>query len=321
MNEDWKKFLQQKITNVTQSNNEHCLVDLSSFDIIEISGDDAEDFLQGQLSSDVSSLEIGTWQMSSWCNIKGRVIATFFLYRDTQRYFLLLKNTISEKLSKRLQMFVLRAKVTITNLSEEFVPIGLTADLNKEALSYIDGIENTHLLTIRTGSEPARSIIICPVTNAKELWQKISEQADVSEAAQWEILDIQSGIPWVGEECSEEFLPQSLNLDLLGGLSFDKGCYPGQEIVARMHFRGKLKQRLYCAKIATQDKISIKAKVSSNSAQQHVGQVVNCIEDSEANYLILLTLDLEATEADSLFFESENGPYLELSPLPYSLAN
>ena len=118
----------------------------------------------------------------------------------------------------------------------------------------------------------------------------------------------------------KNFLPQSLNLDLLGGLSFDKGCYPGQEIVARMHFRGKLKQRLYAANIAAQADIPCKTKVYSNSASQHVGQIVNSVERGANNYLLLLTLDLESAEADKLYLDSENEPVLELVPLPYSLA-
>ncbi len=319
MNEDWKKFLQQQETSVSDSADNNCLSDLSRFDLIEISGDDSESFLQGQLSSDLSNLDSGTWHISSWCNIKGRVIATFLLYRDAPRYFLLLESSLSEKLSKRLQMFILRANVTITNRSDELVRIGLTGPLNKEPLSFLDGFENIHVLPFVTEIEPLRSIIFCPVTKAIELWQQLAAQAIVTEAGHWGILDIQAGIPWVGEEGSEEFLPQSLNLDLLGGLSFDKGCYPGQEIVARMHFRGKLKQRMYAAKTETKENIPIKAKVYSASAKQHVGQIVNSIECSKDNYLILLTLDLEAAEADRLYLGSENGSQVELIALPYSL--
>ena len=168
MNEEWKNFLLQQETTASQSQNKNCLSDLSHLDIMEISGDDSQSFLQGQLSSDLSTLKSGDWQLSSWCNIKGRVIATFLVYRATDRYFILLENTISQKLSKRLQMFVLRANVSITNRSNDLVPVGLTGPLGQETQSYLDEKENMHVLDLETAPETARSIIICPVTEAME---------------------------------------------------------------------------------------------------------------------------------------------------------
>ena len=317
MNQDWKEFLLKQSAEIEDGPDvdaEAFITDLSRFSVLEISGEDAESFLQAQLSSDVSSLKPGNWQRSAWCNIKGRVIATFLIYRSDSHFLLLVEHEQCESISKRLQMFVLRAKVSITDQSGILVRLGLSA-----SGQILDEVGGDKLVVMPLEGNPQRAIVICPAEAAIALWQSMSSVLPHASPDAWALKDIRAGLPWVGVEGSEEFLPQSLNLDLLGGLSFDKGCYPGQEIVARMHFRGKLKQRLFVARVSSSKDISSGDKIYSSSAQQHVGQIVNRCKNRAGQYEILIALDLAAVDENTLHLLEENGPELELLELPYSL--
>ncbi len=124
---------------------------------------------------------------------------------------------------------------------------------------------------------------------------------------------------WVGKTGSEEFLPQSLNLDLLGGLSFEKGCYPGQEIIARMHFRGKLKQRLFLTTVAVNEPAATGSKLYTVDVKQRIGMVVNASLASDQGCIMLVVLELEYADNMHIHLGAEDGPALQLHALPYSL--
>ena len=155
--------------------------------------------------------------------------------------------------------------------------------------------------------------------HAPTLWTALSAHTFCIANYHWSNYDILAGIAWVGKEGSEEFLPQSLNLDLIGGLSFEKGCYPGQEIIARMHFRGKLKQRLFLARVFIPEPPPVKTKLLTPGVSKHVGMVVNTYMQKEDGCLMLVVLDLELGEQPPITLGEDKGPVLKLESLPYSL--
>jgi folate-binding protein YgfZ len=163
-----------------------------------------------------------------------------------------------------------------------------------------------------------RSILLIPLEHAPALWQQLSAEAHRIGEKAWSMFDIKAGIAWVGKSGTEEFLPQSLNLDLTGGLSFTKGCYPGQEIIARMHFRGKLKQRLFLANVAINEPPQITTKLYSTDVTKHIGVVANATMQNENNCLMLVVLELEYATSGPIHLGEENGPVLNLEALPYS---
>jgi folate-binding protein YgfZ len=335
MHEDWQNFLRQQSANIldglvtdferpqteTEALDEaNSLADLSQFDVLTISGQDSADFLHAQFTSDVSALGVNELQQSSWCNIKGRVIASFLLYRSQNGYYLLLKRDMTELILKRLSMFVLRSRVSIENKSNELIRIGIRGDnshqLYQQFLESNSEASTITLLSIK-GAVP-RSIVLCAPDLAKVLWQKLAEQSIAVGSSHWSLFDIRAGIAWVGESGSEEFLPQSLNLDLTGGLSFSKGCYPGQEIIARMHFRGKLKQRLFLAQVSVKEKPAAKTRLYVPGLNQHVGMMVNSVVQENDNCLMLVVLDLESKNSE-IHLESADGAKINILSLPYSL--
>ncbi len=336
MQNEWQSFLQQQSANINDklvtdfgdplaeqahALKDNVIADLSRLDVLEISGKDATEFLHGQLTGDVSALDANALQANAWCNIKGRVIVSFLLYRNDDRYYLLLENDMTGLVIKRLQMFILRSDVSIDNRSDELLRIGIRGESVHTALQgYIDTIAaDTTVNILPVQDSTPRSIILLPLEQARTLWQKLTEQAVPVGSSAWSLCDIQTGIAWIGKKGSEEFLPQSLDLDLTGGLSFDKGCYPGQEIIARMHFRGKLKQRLFLAEVSISALPEIKTKLYVSAAKQHVGMVVNAAMRTEAYCLLLITLELKYFDKETVYLGTENGPVLTFLPLPYNI--
>ena len=333
MQDEWQNFLIQQSATIENGlvsdfgepdlESDHASIDdiftdLSQFDVLAISGEDSSDFLHGQFSSDVSALAVNEVQQSSWCNIKGRVIASFLLYRSVDCYYLLVEREITELLIKRLRMFVLRSRVNIDDESNNLIRIGTRGELTHNHLNqFLDSNPEAKIVSLLSiKASPVRSIVLCHPDLAKTLWQHLSEQSKAVGTKLWSLYDIKAGIAWVGKSGSEQFLPQSLNMDLTGGLSFDKGCYPGQEIIARMHFRGKLKQRLFLAQVSVNEEPLTTTKVYVAELTQHVGMVVNAARQ-ENNYLILVILDLELNNSD-IHLDSADGPKLEILDLPYN---
>ncbi len=194
MQENWQSFLETQsahidngivsgfdVASAEDKNDlsENIITDLSQYDVLMISGEDATAFLHGQFSSEISALEEGSLQYSSWCNIKGRVIVTFILYRCAEGYYLLLEREMTDYVIKRLQMFVMRSKVEISNQSNELVRIGIRGkNVQNQLDQYISKNVDDSLLCLSLSDSSARSIILCSLEQAQRLWEILSEQAD-----------------------------------------------------------------------------------------------------------------------------------------------
>ena len=244
-------------------------------------GDDAKTFLHTQLTSDVRHLEADSAQHSAWCTPKGRMVASFLLYRDQSDFRALLSADLLEAIRKRLQIFVLRAKVRISDLSDTYQLIGLAGPQAEAALqsaglpapgealktsAFADGT------VVRLDS--TRSIIVVRSDAARALWKKLVANARPAGTPVWQWLDIQAGIPLITEATKEEFVPQMANFDAIGGVSFHKGCYPGQEIVARAQYLGKVKRHLYPVR-ADEAMTAGTAILAPQDALHPCGMVVN----------------------------------------------
>jgi folate-binding protein YgfZ len=323
MQDNWQNFLLQQIANIEDglehASDDDTFTDLSQFHVLAIAGEDSGDFLHGQFTSDVSSLAVNEVQQSNWCNIKGRVIASFLLYRSHDCYYLLLEREMTDIVIKRLRMFVLRSRVSIDDKSEDLIRIGIRGETSHDHYyQFLEATPETSTISLLSMKDnPVRSVILCPLEQAERLWQHLAEKSNAVGSKLWAMYDIRAGIAWVGQSGSEEFLPQSLNMDLTGGLSFDKGCYPGQEIIARMHFRGKLKQRLFLVQVSVNETPPAKTRLYVAELTQHVGMVVNSIMLENNICLMLAVLDLEINRSD-IHLNSVDGPKIEVLTLPYS---
>ncbi|MBP8168506.1 MAG: folate-binding protein YgfZ [Azonexus sp.] len=269
MNPNWRSFLESaegvfdgetsEIINFGDANAEllaaskqTVVVPLTHLGLIEASGEEAKTFLHSQFTNDINHLAEDLALHAGWCNAKGRMQASFLIWRTNDRYQLMLATDRQEAAQKRLQMFVLRAKVKLVAQTDGTLLLGLAGPQAEEALAdaalpcppapmstaFADGVTVIRL-------DATRFIIALPEAAKADLWQKLTVKARPAGVPVWRWLDIQAGFPLVTLATKEEFVPQMADFEKIGGVSFHKGCYPGQEIVARTQYLGKVKRHLY----------------------------------------------------------------------------
>ena len=262
---------------------------LPHLSILRLSGADTEPFLQGQLSNDLAEHRPGQAQLQAYCNPKGRVIAVCWLLRQEEDYLLVLPQGLSEAVAKRLRMYVLRAEVQIETLDEP--PIGLW-DAPELPPAQAPSL-------IPDNAAPPRSLALGPPPDVSE-----------ADAQTWRLADIHAGIGFVYPETREEHLAQALNLDANRGLSFTKGCFPGQEIIARLRYLGRAKHRMRRAAAPCPPP----APGSPVAAPDHTGQVIEAAA-TEKGCELLFIAPVAAPEAGWQI----DGHALEILPLPYEI--
>lgn len=237
--------------------NTEALVDLSHYGVIQVTGDDAASFLHAQLTNDVNALADGDAQWNGWCSVKGRLLVTFLIWRRGTDYFLMLPNALLPAILKRLGMFVLRAKVKLIDVSTSLMRFAVvnimnTASNEADALHHL--IANMPTADMRCCILPQggdvirlsawRVVVVAEIDVAINHWQSIAPKTILSGASTWDLGNIRAGTIDITPETQDAYVPQMANFELSGGVSFKKGCYPGQEIVARTQYRGILKRRM-----------------------------------------------------------------------------
>jgi folate-binding protein YgfZ len=301
------------------------LCDLSHFGLMLATGDDAASFLHGQLCNDVLALTDSNVQWNGWCSPKGRLLVTPLIWRGKQGFYLLLPRALQAVIQKRLQMFVLRAKVKLTDESDNWVRIGVAGPNAEVLLRNAAGTVPDKLMTsvhTETGRvirlSTNRFVVIASPENAIALWNQLAEQARPVGAAMWDWLSIQQGIVNILPETQDAFVPQMANFELVGGVSFKKGCYPGQEIVARTQYRGILKRRMVLAHSPTAAKPGDKL-FSDAFGDQAAGEVANVAPAPDGGFDMLVVAQIDAISRNNLRYETPGGPALTINALPYEL--
>ena len=303
------------------------LCDLSQFRLLRVSGEDALSFLQNLLSNDIRETDGGRAQLSSFNNAKGRMLASMLVWQEDGDYLLQVPHGLCEPLRKKLSMYVLRSKVKIAEASAERVLLGVAGDaalavLNERcgALPQAD-MTLAHANGITLLRRDARRVqVLLDAEQARALWPALAARARAAGSPCWDWLDIRAGIPFVLPQTQEAFVPQMLNFELIGGINFKKGCYPGQEVVARMHYLGKPKRRMYLARAMTDaaplpgDKL-----FSAADPAQPCGEVVNAAQAAHGGYELLAVVQTEVAGAFPVHLGALTGTRLEFEPLPYPL--
>ncbi len=300
------------------------IVDLSHYGLLSLEGEDAVTFLQGQVTNDVKKLDGSTSHYSGYCSPKGRLLSLFFAFAHDGKLFLQFDRGLIAAIAKRLRMYVLRSKVVITDLSEETVRIGVAGNQAEAALktkfSSIPEAERSlvhedGIILIRLPGALPRYELISPTSQANELWLTLSQHLMPANKADWDWREIQAGIPEIVAATQEAFVPQMVNLDILDGINFKKGCYTGQEIVARTHYLGKVKRRTQLVHIESELAPAAGDEVLDASGSV-AGQIVRSARNPDGGYDVLAELRLESVEAGNLSWQ---GQALEIRTLPYSL--
>ncbi len=320
------------------------LADLSHFGLIHFSGDDAQSFLQGQLSCDVRAINPSAGSSAalygSYCNPKGRMLASFLMWHDSGGYVMQLPPALRAAIQKRLSMYVLRAKVELADSSDALVRFGVAGSHAEALVREILGTVPGSALDVIHGQQGSviclaqdRFELIITPEHAPAAWERLSKNALPVGASCWDWLEIKAGIPVITAATQEQFVPQMVNLEAIGGVSFQKGCYPGQEIVARAQYLGKIKRRMFLANIQPPPVLSAVPATSvasvvagdelfsTDMGEQSSGMIVNAASAPEGGFDVLAVIQTSSIEASKIHWKSPDGPPLEIMPLPYLVSN
>jgi hypothetical protein len=343
MNQDWQNFLSQQGAHLQDgvvqdfgnlqaellaTRDSTIICDLSQFGTLKVTGEEAQKFLQNLFSNDISAVNAGSAQLSSFNSPKGRMLATFTVWQSNGDYLLQLPLSLAAAMHKKLSMFVLRSKVKISNVSDEAICLGLAGKDADKLIHELLGtlpennwsvLQKDSICVIRLSAD--RYQISTTVSQATVLWDKLSKHSKKSGSACWDWLNIRAGIPVVTPATQELFVLQMANLDVLGGVSFKKGCYPGQEIVARTHYLGKQKRRMFLAHIESDITPEAGNELfSEDMPAQPCGTVINACRAPDGGHDLLAVIQIVSHDANRVHLESIQGSLLQFMQLPYSLS-
>ena len=299
-----------------------CLMRLDHLRVLALEGADTAAFLQGQLTCDVAALAPGRAGLGAWCSAKGRALASFVLWTDGARHYLVLPEVLAAPIAKRLAMFVLRAKVRVSQA--DLACFGLRGAAAAPLLAGL--LDRVPAAPWGQSSQGERQLVALPEAAGGPRWLLCLPAADLAgfdaasaalpraDAELWRWLDIRAGLPQVLPATQDKFVPQMLNLEALDGVSFRKGCYPGQEVVARSQFLGKLKRRTLLAHAAALPPAAGSDVLDATG--NPAGLVVNAAAAPTGGSDLLVEVQLEG-RAEPL--RLPDGAELALSAPPYPL--
>jgi tRNA-modifying protein YgfZ len=295
--------------------------------VIACEGADAQVFLHSQLSNDVKQLTPERSEYAAYCSAKGRMFANFLVWQEDQTYYLQLARVLLPAMQKRLAMYILRSKVKLADASESHLILGLGGSAATGALQRLFPLLPQHAHQVVR--DPANGILIAlpgqrfqliaGLETARRLWHALAETLTPVGTPCWEWLEIRNGIPLLTPPTQEQFVPQMANMELIGAVDFHKGCYPGQEIVARTQYLGQLKRRMVLAHVADgavpQPGDELYSSISDGQA---TGMVVNAQAAPEGGYDLLAVLQTASVSEGMVHIKSADGPALSILPLPYA---
>jgi len=300
--------------------------------LIAVSGEDAAGFLHNQLTNDVEHLGAVQARLAGYCTPKGRLTATFLMWRDAEGIYLQLPRAIQAPLQKRLSMFVLRAKAKLRDATEEpqrVAVLGLGGAAAQAALraqagelpaapyAKVDGEHGT-VIRLADAFDAPRYLWLTSGETATAALPALRETLLLAGNAAWQLAAIHAGVPQVTQPTQEQFVPQMLNFELLGGVNFRKGCYPGQEIVARSQYLGKLKRRTVLATLENAAARAGDEVFTTEDPDQPCGMIVNAAPNGQGGADVLVEIKLAALEQD-VRHGSAGGTVLRFQTLPYTL--
>ncbi|HNI08572.1 MAG TPA: folate-binding protein [Thiobacillaceae bacterium] len=303
------------------------VADLSHFGLIAFAGEEAQTFLHGQITNDLRNLGDDRAVFAGYLSAKGRMLANFLVMKRAGEVLVMLPESLREAVQKRLSMFILRAKVKARDAGGEWVRLGVNgpdaAALVGEVLGAAPPTGNMAMaqagsaFTLCLG-EGRYDLFLAPDA-AAAIWERLVTRARPVGAQAWDWLMVRAGVPVVLPQTQDHFVPQMANMEILGGISFNKGCYPGQEIVARSQYLGKVKRRLYLAHLDAEAKPGDEL-FAPEPADQAAGLVANAAPAPGGGWDVLAVALSPSVEAGEIRLKSRNGARLSFEPLPYPVA-
>lgn len=349
----WREFLTSqnaqwdasgKISSFGQPELEHYLIkhgpvvtNLSHQALLKVTGADAFAFLQGQLSSDIQQITEQRAQLSAYCDPKGQVLAVFLIFKHHDAFYLNFEASLKEAILKRLTMFVMRSNVQISDESASLIQIGYAGEFGdvdiqrrlntKVKETYETGLvdldDMRDVLVVKVPGPYHKYALFGPAEQIIRVWKLLRVTCDVTNNDDWQLLDIAAGVPEVTSQTSGQYIAQFLNLDKLDAINFKKGCFPGQEIIARMHYRGKVTKRMLRLHIEQQISLSPgdALVLKDSNEKNHSFEVVKAHRDIFSGTLCLAIGTLKSLEAVEGNLMTQTGQEVIIEPLPYSITD
>lgn len=303
--------------------------DLSGVTVIAAHGKDVQSFLQGQFSNDITNVSHSRSQLSSYCTPKGRMLANFRLFARDDGIYIALPAALSEPFLQRLRMFVLMSDVSLEDVSENFIHLGvsgpdapaeLEAALGEAPQSVDDAVTHGECTLIRTPGMHPRFEVYGPLESMQKLWEALNVRCAPVGRPAWGLLRVMAGVPMILPGTSEAFVPQMANMELINGVNFKKGCYPGQEVVARMQYLGKLKRRMYLGRIAIEPPPGPGTELfSADNGEQAAGRIVEAYPHPDGGCMALAVVQIASMNSGEVHLGAADGPVFEPAELPYEL--
>lgn len=306
---------------------------ITDLGLIALDGEESASFLHNQLTNDVEHLGLGDARLAAYCSPKGRMLASFLMWRTETTIFLQLSRDIQAAVQKRLSMFVLRAKTKLSDATEapaNQVVLGLGGGLAEAVLqTWFDTLpakpfaKLDHplgtLIRVADAFGAARYQWLMSAEVAQTVAPELADRLTVGGNQAWHLSEIHAGIPQIAKGTQEQFVPQMVNFELLGGVNFKKGCYPGQEIVARSQYLGKLKRRTTLVSIPDTAAAAGAEVFATADPEQPCGMIVNAAPNGHGGVDALVEMKLAAIDAASVRLGSAQGVALEFLGMPYAL--
>lgn len=351
---NWTEFLTEQGAQFTEDNrittfghpeierflikNGPVLTNLSHHALLKVSGSEAFSFLQGQLTSDLNKVTDSSAQLSAYCDPKGNVLVVFLVFKRDGDFYLSFDGSLKETIQKRLTMFVMRADVKITDVSHDMIHIGFAGefgdlDIQRRLDTKIKEVYETgsvqedgmqDVFVVKVPGPYHKYDLFGPADQIKQAWLKLRDNSDVTNTQDWNLLNIAAGVPEITAANTGQFIGQFINLDKLDAINFQKGCFPGQEIIARVHYRGKVTKRMF--RVRVDELVNLVSGddlvLQDSNGKKHTLSVINANPDVYNTNTLCLAVGtlkpLDAVEGDLL---TQNGKPAILEPLPYSITD
>lgn len=304
---------------------------LDHFGHISFSGTDAANFLHNQLTNDVEHLGSNRARLAGYCSPKGRLLASLLVWQSADAIVMQIPRELQAGVQKRLQMYVLRAKVAVRDITDETVVFGFVGRsaittlqrwFPSLPLACYDKVDSAagSLIRLADANGKTRWQWIMSTTTAAEVVPVLCAELVLAEACYWRLSDIRAAVPLITLATQEKFVPQMINFEAIGGVDFKKGCYPGQEIVARSQYLGKLKRRMLPASVNASSVEAGMEVFTGTDPEQPCGMIVNAERDRAGQAHCLVEMKLAAFDAEPIHL-GVDGPVLQFSALPYVLTD
>ncbi|NOQ76369.1 MAG: folate-binding protein [Methylococcaceae bacterium] len=320
MNADWIDFLKSNNASFLENSEigfddnqqaqTNAITALAHFSTLKITGSDAAAFLQGQLTCNINDLTENNSFFAAFCNAKGQTISTLLILKLSSSFLIVLPTDLIDKVTQKLQMYIMRSDVQMHNLTDELCTIGLNTQTSTTLPSLPEtsfAVSQNKQIFIKLPLHSNRYLVISNPQNSISLWSDLTSNAGFTpcNSNTWVDQDISAGIPWLNQATSEKYIPQMLNIDKLGGISFTKGCYTGQEIVARTHYLGKTKRELFLALCNNKTDIPVDTQIFINNSEQTIGKVLSLLTNNQQTKMLTV---MQSTDIDlkSLILNNSN---------------